>query len=287
MHRHVTIKKPPVNPEIKLIRHRVTTEKFDASHFPSSFISELKISKDKTGKPTKLGGGIYGEIYLGQVKFKDGSKKRVAIKRFTPIFEELKMTDSDARKYQYFIDTLRKIELEHDAAFPNRQIGKAKMIPKMAMVKIQEKDKSPEWVIVSQAFVKGGKSKFTENNVVTIDKFNNSEYTWNILKLGEQGFIKESSLGFLADLFTQHRDGSLIPMDLDFARTLDFKRRDRDTRAKDILNALAHQADNQFKKDINKRNAYYKELFLTLLKHKMDPKLKDLLILHRKKYLLK
>lgn len=287
MHRHVTIRKPPVNPEIKLIRHRVTNEKFDASHFPSSFISELRISKDKSGKPIKIGEGYYGEILLGSVFFKDGSKKRVAIKRFTPIFEELKMTDHDARKYQYFIDTLRQIELEHDSVFPNRQIGKAKMIPKMAMVKIQETGKNSEWVIVSQAFVKGGKSKFTENNDVTIDKFNTSEYTWNILKLGEKGFIKESSLGFLADLFTQHKDGSLIPLDMDFAQTLDFKKRDRNTCSNDILNALAHQADNQFKKDINKRNAYYKELFLTLLKHKMDPKLKDLLILHRKKYLLK
>lgn len=289
MHKHVKIRRPPKNPEIKVLRQKVTNEKFDPSHFPSSFISELKIRKDKdTGKPIKLGGGAFGEIFLGDVIFKDGSTQRSAIKRFTPILEELKMTDHDARKYQLFIDILRQIELEHDSVFPNRQIGKAKMIPKTGMVKIQEQGKDPEWVIVSQAFVKGGKSKFKENNEVNHTQFNMSEYTWSILKLGEKGFIKESSLGFLADLFTEHRDGSLIPMDLDFAKTLDFKKRGRSTRANDILNALAHHADTQFKKDVNKRNAYYKELVLSLLKHKMeDLKLKDLLIFHRKKYLIK
>jgi len=287
MHRLVTIRKPPVNPELKVVRHRVTNEKFDPSHFPSSFISELKVSKDKTGNPVKLGEGIYGEIFLGQVKFKNGSKKRVAIKRFTPIFEELKMTDHDARKYQQFIDILRKIELEHDVAFPNRQIGKAKMIPKMAMVKIQEKGKEPEWVVVSQAFVKEGKSKFKENNDVNHTQFNMSEYTWNILKLGEQGFIKEGSLGFLADLFTEHRDGSLIPMDMDFAKTLDFKKRSKIACANDILNALAHHAESRYGTDTQNRNKYYVELVLNLLKHKMDLKFKDQLIIQRKKYLKK
>ncbi|MFA5745246.1 MAG: hypothetical protein WCX82_01645 [archaeon] len=287
MHRHANIRRPPINPEIKLIRHRVTNEKFDASHFPSSFISELKIRKDNSGQPIKLGGGYFGEILLGDVIFKNGSKQRVAIKKFIPYDKKLIITDSDAMKYQYFIDRLRKIELEHDSVFPNRQIGKAKMIPKTAMVKIQEGERDPEWVIVSQAFVKDGKSKFKENNDVTIDKFNSSEYTWTILKLGDAGFITETSLNFLSDLFTQHKDGSLLPMDLDFARTIDFKKRDRDTRANDILNALALHVDYVYKKDKDKRNAQYIKLVLELLKHKMDLKLKDLLIQHRKKYLIK
>lgn len=285
MHRLVKIRNPK-NPEIRVVRHRVTNEKFDASNFPSSFISELKISKDKSGKPILLGKGTYGEIFLGQVKFKNGSNKRVAIKRFTPEFEQLKITDQDAKKYQLFIDTLRKIELEHDIAFPNRQIGKAKMIPKTAMVKIQEKDRDPEWVIVSQAFVKEGKSKFNPNNEVTHDIFNMSEYTWATLKLGDAGFITPTSINFLSDLFTQHKDGSLLPMDLDFARTIDFKRRDRPTRAKDILNALAYHARQEYKFQ-DQINARYKELVLSLLKHKMDPKLKELLIIHRKDYLVK
>jgi hypothetical protein len=285
MHRLVKIRKPK-NSEIKIIRHRVTNEKFDTSHFPSSFISEIKISKDKTGRPITLGEGAYGRIFLGQVKFKNGSKKRVAIKRFTPILEELKMTDHDARKYQQFIDILRQIELEHDDTFPNRQIGKAKMIPKTAMVKIQENGKDPEWIVVSQAFVKDGKSKFNPNNEVTYDSFNISEYTWSILKLGDAGFITPTSINLLSDLFTQHRDGSLLPMDLDFARTIDFKKRDRLTRANDILNALSHHAKQEYKFQ-DQINARYKELVLTLLKHKMDPKLRDLLIAQRKNYIIK
>ncbi|HOZ35388.1 MAG TPA: hypothetical protein PLK55_00175 [archaeon] len=282
MHRLVKIRKPPVNAEIKIVRHRVTTEKLDSSNFNSSFISELKFSKDAKGKPLKIGEGLH-EQFLGTIIFKDGSKKRVAIKRFN---ELLKLDDFSAKKYQHVIDALRQIELEHDVVFPNRQIGKAKMIPKMAMVKIQEKGKDPEWVLVSQAFVKNGKSKLKPNNDVIINKLNISEYTWGLLKLGESGFMKESSLGLVADLFAHHKSGSLIPIDMDFAQLIDFKKRDRNTRANDILRALSQQAQS-ISKNKDNINSVYKTLVIELLKHKMDPKVKDLLISYRKKYLIK
>lgn len=282
MHRLVKIRKPPVNAEIKIVRHRVTTEKLDFSNFNSSFISELKFSKDAKGKPLKIGEGLH-EQFLGTIIFKDGSKKRVAIKRFN---ELLKLDDFSAKKYQHVIDALRQIELEHDVVFPNRQIGKAKMIPKMAMVKIQEKGKDPEWVLVSQAFVKNGKSKLKPNNDVIINKLNISEYTWGLLKLGESGFMKESSLGLVADLFAHHKSGSLIPIDMDFAQLIDFKKRDRNTRANDILRALSQQAQS-ISKNKDNINSVYKTLVIELLKHKMDPKVKDLLISYRKKYLIK
>ncbi len=282
MHRLVKIRKPPVNAEIKIVRHRVTTEKLDSSNFNSSFISELKFSKDAKGKPLKIGEGLH-EQFLGTIIFKDGSKKRVAIKRFN---ELLKLDDFSAKKYQHVIDVLRQIELEHDVVFPNRQIGKAKMIPKMAMVKIQEKGKDPEWVLVSQAFVKNGKSKLKPNNDVIINKLNISEYTWGLLKLGESGFMKESSLGLVADLFAHHKSGSLIPIDMDFAQLIDFKKRDRNTRANDILRALSQQAQS-ISKNKDNINSVYKTLVIELLKHKMDPKVKDLLISYRKKYLIK
>lgn len=282
MHRLVKIRKTPVNAEIKIVRHRVTTEKLDSSNFNSSFISELKFSKDAKGKPLKIGEGLH-EQFLGTIIFKDGSKKRVAIKRFN---ELLKLDDFSAKKYQHVIDVLRQIELEHDVVFPNRQIGKAKMIPKMAMVKIQEKGKDPEWVLVSQAFVKNGKSKLKPNNDVIINKLNISEYTWGLLKLGESGFMKESSLGLVADLFAHHKSGSLIPIDMDFAQLIDFKKRDRNTRANDILRALSQQAQS-ISKNKDNINSVYKTLVIELLKHKMDPKVKDLLISYRKKYLIK
>lgn len=285
-----------------LVRNFLKNKKFVLKTKPSPELNHTDVKRlsfrlDKTGEPIRLGGGFH-DVYLGNLIFKNGVRKRVTIKRFNKGIDILKLDDVTARKYQKVINALRQIELEHDAAFPKRQLGKSKMLPKMGMVKM-DLENGPEWVLVSQAFVKGNASKF-ENKTVDY-KANPSEFTWILLKLGEKGFINSKQISMVADVFSHHQESSFIPLDIDFAQTIDVSHRKTKTEVtSDILSGLREhifQLELAKNKDLKidnlpapvryKMNKEYNKLFRYLVKHEMHKELRQLLIESREKYLIK
>jgi len=264
--------------------------------FNHTDVKRLSFRLDKIGEPIRLGGGFH-DVYLGNLIFKNGVRKRVTIKRFNKGIDILKLDDITARKYQKVINALRQIELEHDDAFPKRQLGKSKMLPKMGMVKM-DLENGPEWVLVSQAFVKRNASKF-ENKTVDYNA-NHSEFTWILLKLGEKGFINSKQISMVADIFFHHQESSFIPLDIDFAQTIDVSHRKTKTEVtSDILLGLREhlfQLELAKNKDLKidnlpapvryKMNKEYNKLFRYLVKHEMHKELRQLLIESREKYLL-
>jgi len=268
--------------------HTIPVSKLSLEHRNTN-VRRLSFRLDENNERVRIGGGFH-DIYLGNLVFKDGSRKKVTIKRFNKGIEILKLDDKTAKKYQHVIDTLRKIELEHDSAFPNRQIGKSRMIPKMGMVKM-ELENGPEWVLVSQAFVKGGISKFaTEFTNKTVDyNANLSEFTWILLKLGEKGFINSKQISMVTDVFAHHNEGGFIPIDIDFATVIDIShRKTKEEVANDILSGIKEHIYQIKSKDTPENlNREYSRVFQALLKHKMHPELKQLLLDYRNKYLIK
>ncbi len=247
-------------------------------------VRRLSLRLNEKGEPVRLGGGFH-DVYLGNLIFKNGVRKRVIIKRFYKGL--LKLDDVTARKYQKVINGLRQIELEHDVAFPNRQIGKARMLPKMGMVKT-DLGNGPEWVLVSQAFVKGTAPKF--GNTKTVDyNANPSEFTWILLKLGEKGFINSEQISTVTDIFSHHKESSFIPMDIDLAMVIDTSlRKTKSEIANDILLGLKnHIYLIKPKESPPNLNKEYNRLFRALLKHEMHSELKQLLLDNRQKYLIK
>jgi len=276
---------------------RFVLKKKQSTEFNHTDVRRLSFRLNDKGEPIHIGGGFH-DVYLGNLIFKNGVRKRVTIKRFNKGIEILKLDDVTAKKYQRVINALRQIELEHDEAFPKRQLGKSKMLPKMGMVKMDLENGS-EWVLVSQAFVKGTVSKF-ENKTVDY-KANHSEFTWILLKLGEKGFINSKQISMVADVFSHHQESSFIPLDIDFAQTIDISHRKTKTEVtNDILLGLReHLFQLELAKNKNlkienlpeptryKMNKEYNKLFRYLLKHKMHKELRQLLIENREKYLIK
>lgn len=251
--------------------------------FTRTDVRRVSLRLDKDNKPIHLGGGFH-DVYLGNLIFNNGSRKRVTIKRFNKGIELLKIDDATARKYQKVINALRQIELEHDATFVKRKLGKAKMLPKMGMIKA-DFGNGPEWVLVSQAFVTGNKSKF-ENATVRYNA-NPSEFTWLLLRLGEKGFINSKQISMVTDVFAHHRESSFIPMDIDFATIIDVShRKTKPEVAHDILSGLKEHINLTAKSDSKIKNNEYIKLFNELLKHKMHPELKELLLENKEKYLI-
>lgn len=253
------------------------------SEFTRKDVKKLSFRLDKDNKPIHLGGGFH-DVYLGNLVFNNGARKRVTIKRFNKGIEQLKIDDATARKYQKVINALRLVELEHDANFPKRQLGKAKMLPKMGMVKA-DLGSGPEWVLVSQAFVKGNKSKF--ENVTVKYKSNPAEFTWLLLRLGEKGFINSKQISMVTDVFAHHLESSFVPIDIDFATVIDVShRKTKSEIANDILSGLKEHIDliNHTEKPDHKKKEFIK-LFNELMKHNMHPDLRKLLLENKDKYL--
>ena len=253
------------------------------SEFTRKDVRRVSLRLDKENKPIRLGGGFH-DVYLGNLVFNNGVRKRVTIKRFNKGIEQLKIDDVTARKYQKVINALRLVELEHDATFPKRQLGKAKMLPKMGMVKA-DLGSGPEWVLVSQAFVKGNKSKF--ENVTVKYKSNPKEFTWLLLRLGEKGFINSKHMSMVTDVFSHHLESSFIPLDIDFANVIDVNRRKTKPEvANDILSGLKEHINlTKATEKPNFKNKEYLKLFNELIKHEMHPDLKKLLLENKEKFL--
>ncbi|MFA5745245.1 MAG: hypothetical protein WCX82_01650 [archaeon] len=175
--------------------------------FHSDEIKSLELKKIKV---PQIGCGDYGIVYSGKVVFKNGSKQRIAIKKF-----HQKLSDDAAKRYQDVIDDLRTINMEYDKAFPKRQLGKAKLFPKAAMIKTNIFGES-EWVMVSQLFYSNNYQKVSINGSFDINSYKNfiknsnkKEYCWIFSKLIEKGYY------YAPDLLVAIKNG-LLPIDLDF-----------------------------------------------------------------------
>jgi hypothetical protein len=99
----------------------------------------ITFSTAADGGPVILGGKDYGTVYLGRMRFKDGSIHKVAIKRFKD-----PLSDEDAGRYRRLIDDL---------------LAAGVSLPKTGMVRIPagtkigaEELRDGEWAQVSQAF---------------------------------------------------------------------------------------------------------------------------------------
>lgn len=179
-------------------------------------IKSFKFAKNPRGKLKILGAGVFGTVYLGEIKFQDGlntSVKTVAIKRFN---NDSKLNDKTAQNYQKVIDGLREVSLIPDKDYPNRS-ERAKLFPKAAMVKINI-DGKPEWVMISQAFYskkKGSKLKplvYSEvlrikTNPRLLDKYI-TEFCWVHLKVIEK-------FGCRNDVFSPLNKINTLVIDLD------------------------------------------------------------------------
>lgn len=173
--------------------------------FTKRDVKNITFAKEKN-KLVLLGSGAFGKVYLGKVTFKDGSKKRIAIKEF-----RYPMPDKIANKYQKVINDLRKIALEADARFPNRDLSVAKLFPKGGMLKIKVGE-GERWVLVTQAFWSKAKGNKTLNNgLLRLSKENEMEFLWIVSKLAEKGY-------FSFDLFVPGKKNEIYPLDIDFAR---------------------------------------------------------------------
>jgi hypothetical protein len=91
-------------------------------------VKTVSFTKTRSGNLRRIGGNLFGNVFVGRIRFKDGRVHRVAIKKF---YERL--DDKKAAKYQKVILDLAKAGVR---------------IPKMGMWKLPD----GEWVQVSQLF---------------------------------------------------------------------------------------------------------------------------------------
>lgn len=104
-------------------------------------VSLVTFSTDERGELIRLGGNTRGNVYVGRMRFTDGSAHRVAIKRF---HKNHRLSDEMAARYNTTISDLR-------------ESGVA--LPKMAAVKVKKGTHfgnlnlpDDEWMQVSQLF---------------------------------------------------------------------------------------------------------------------------------------
>ena len=172
-------------------RKRVQNKK--PQWFSPAKVKQISFSKDAKGKLIKIGEGNYGNVFIGRLKFKDGSVHRVAIKRFK---KEHKVDDKLAGAYQR---TIRKMK------------GFGIPIPKMGMVKIKSKN-SPrgEWVQVSQLWgsVKQ-KSKISPHGRIVSVK-GKKDTIATLIKLSNEGYLV-----FLDMIEPFKHVPGVIPIDID------------------------------------------------------------------------
>ncbi len=125
------------------------------------------------GRKIMIGGRAYGKVYVGRLYFRDGSVKRVAIKRFTRRMRD----DKRARSYQRVINDLAKAGVR---------------IPKMGMVKLPD----GEWVQVSQLFgsSKKGSKIVGHSRFVLGSRENCEEATVELVKIANAGYFIDTDV---------------------------------------------------------------------------------------------
>jgi len=202
-------------------------------------VARITFSKNKTGNPVELGHGQYGKIFLGRIRFKDGTVHRVAIKRF-----ERRLSDEKVALYKYVIRDLR-----------NAGVG----LPKMDFVKLPD----GEWVQVSQLF--GSLKKGSK----IMSGFETKEQTIEALK----ELTKAANAGYLPihDLIGSFKSGGSIPIDLDLL--VFYGKNPANERIKvliDLIKVIAEPGElKEFVKTVvNAANPEVKKEFLRQLKER-------------------
>lgn len=137
---------------------------------------------------TLLGMGATGKVYIGNIKFKDGSRQRVAIKRFKE-----KLSDDKASAYQQVINDL---------------VNAGVRLPKTGMVKLP----NGEWVQASQLFSSAKQTKIIQPTFRTIEKLEAKiEAVKELVKIANAGYAPpEDILGLF-----KGRIKGIIPVDID------------------------------------------------------------------------
>ncbi|MDD3178516.1 MAG: hypothetical protein PHR26_03275 [Candidatus ainarchaeum sp.] len=162
-------------------------------------VSRISFKKDKNNTLIKLGSGKIGDVYLGTVYFKYGTKRQVAIKKYKYDISK------DIPLYNKIISDLSSIKLPKDPKYPNRK--ETTLLPKMCFLKIKNKSGVEECVQITPAYIKNGKSKFLSNNEFL--GFNEKEMVWILSEIAKKGYDPY-------DLVAQFKNNeSLIPIDLD------------------------------------------------------------------------
>jgi hypothetical protein len=110
-------------------------------------VEHLSIQTDDEGHLKELGRGNRGIVYLGRLKFGDGSDHRVAVKRFT----SKPLTDEEAKSYEDAVNALRA----HGVSLPKTGLIKLKMGTSIG----PETLKADEWVQVQELYMRSGESK--------------------------------------------------------------------------------------------------------------------------------
>lgn len=140
----------------------------------------------------KIGGGAYGDVYIGRLHFKDGSSNRVAVK----VFKD-QLSDVTAGLYQCAIEKLR---------------AEGVPLPKMGMVKWNGK-----WHQVSQLFgsaCKGSKLESLDSSTTAFTEIlknpdGRKEFAGLIAKTINAGYMPR------LDFLNTFLHGSLFPIDID------------------------------------------------------------------------
>jgi len=117
--------------------------------------SKLDNKKIEIGK-----GHLESNVNLGKIKFKDKSgriiTKKVAIKDFRR--DEI-LNKNNLPSFKKVVNDLKNIKLSNGNY----------LLPKMGFIEVTDSAGKKHWVQVTEAFVNGGKSKFTENKNLTFD----------------------------------------------------------------------------------------------------------------------
>jgi hypothetical protein len=152
-------------------------------------VERLVISKNCVGRVKKIGGYHYGEVYIGRMRFNDGSWHRVAVKRF-----KKPLSARVAKLYQKAIADLTKAGIA---------------LPKMGMVKMPD----GEWVQVSQLFGSRARgSKIVNKSHLAIEgKRARTEAVQELTKVANAGYTPEMDV---IEPFKKRETGA-IPIDLD------------------------------------------------------------------------
>jgi len=158
-----------------------------------SDVSRLTFSKSHKGELIRIGGKNRGDIYVGRMRFKNGTVHRVAIKTFKGRL----LDDELAKDYQKVIEDLRD--------------GGVKL-PKMAMLKIPtERTPTGEWVQVSQLFGSSKKGSKIETPYEIKTGKGRAEAITELTKVANAGYRPH---GDLLQPFKKQSKG-VIPFDLD------------------------------------------------------------------------
>lgn len=184
--------------------------------FSGDFVRSLKLRR-VNGKRILLGEGCFGKVYLGDVKFQDGSKKRVAVKLYKNkipkttdkqiLHEYNKYQQETFKRYKNVISDLSSVTI------PVGLLGNKKpqsLIPKCAVFLIDG-----QLVFVSQAFTKQVNnrqvSKFAERTNISdvFDTIKFKEIIYSSMALISKGYNPE------IDIFMKYKDRNTF-MVLDF-----------------------------------------------------------------------